>query len=271
MASSTDGLFDQDFVRWIETCPMDVSDCDGRESYLNEVRRIRLLLRSYATAEEEEQQPEASGARHEACIPDGTVRLVLRCGEEALRDKLHYHPRMYRSRHRDAIYEIFVDIEDGILGLEDVDDEFCLSEAMPGCSIELTETNPGDAGFTINSFLEKTVRWKFDKGAWKGMSTYDREGGEPKTYWVVVLQDPQQREADLAKSAQRMDAMLAEDASQNVQKDEDGYFYGNNVGWVEGCSCLEGNPCTEFNRYNCKDWTNRYAVALANGWSGKPP
>ena len=248
---------------------MDASDCDSRESYLDEVRRIRMLIRSYAASDE--QQREAARSKQEACNPHGIIRLVLRCGEEALGDKLHYHRRMYQSCMHGAICGKKMVIEDGVLGLEDVDDEFCLSEAMPGCSIELTETNPGDAGITINSFIEKTVRWKFDEGAWTGLSTIDPEKGEPKTYWVVVFQDPQQREADLAKVRQRMDALVADDTRPEFQGDEDGYFYGNNVGWVEGCSCLEGNPCTEYNQYNCKDWINRYAVASANGWTGKPP
>ena len=114
MASSTDRVFDEDFVRWVKTCPMDASDCDGRESFLDEVRRMRMLLRSYAAAEE--QQQEVQGAKQEACIPDGTVRLVLRCGEEALGDKLHYHPRMYRSRRHDETSETTFDIVDGVLG-----------------------------------------------------------------------------------------------------------------------------------------------------------
>ena len=34
----------------------------------------------------------------------------------------------------------------------------------------------------------------------------------------------------------------------------------------ESCSCLYGNPCVD--EYSCRDWTNRFAVAKANGWKG---
>ena len=37
---------------------------------------------------------------------------------------------------------------------------------------------------------------------------------------------------------------------------------------VDGCSCIEGNPCTEANKYNCKNWNNRYEIAKKNGWKG---
>ncbi len=261
----------QDFVRWVQTCPADASDCAGREASLAEVRRMRLLLRGYAAAQEERREEAAAASGRDARWPEGTVRLILRGGEDALGDKLHYHPRMYRARRHDAVCDRLFDIEGGVLPVEEVDDEFCLSEEMPGCEIRLISINPSDAGTTAAvKFTEKTVRWKFDEGAWTGLYTYDPDTREPNTYWVVVFQDPKQREADLAKTRQRMEAST-EGACPQCQEGEEGYFYGNNVGWVEGCSCLEGNPCTEYNKYNCKDWNNRYAVALAQGWSGKPP
>jgi hypothetical protein len=37
-------------------------------------------------------------------------------------------------------------------------------------------------------------------------------------------------------------------------------------GKAESCSCIEGNPCLD--KYNCKDWENRYVVAKNNGWKG---
>ena len=59
---------------------------------------------------------------------------------------------------------------------------------------------------------------------------------------------------DLAKTRQRMEASTDERVCHGEgEKGEEGYFYGQNVGWVEGCSCLEGNPCTEYNKYNCVD------------------
>jgi hypothetical protein len=196
------------------TPPADASDCTTREASLAEVKRIRHLL-----CRMHEQTSR---------IPSGQIRVQY-C----------HHERLF-------------DLEDGTLSVEDVDEEYCLSDVMQGCRIELTHHDP-----KLDSnppFIDKHVRWKFDEGEWRSLYTY--EDRAPKKYWVVVIQDSRQIEK-LANTQPHKDNAV-------TTNNEEGYFYGNNVGYVEGCSCLEGNPCSEFNKYNCKDWANRFAVALEN-------
>ena len=242
----TDG--DLDFAHLAQTSPIDASDCVGREECLAEVRRMRKLLLEYSEA-----------AAKRDC---GKVRLVLRGGEEAYGDALHYHPRMYLARGKDISFDRLFDLEGGAVSVEVVDDEYGLSDDMPGCSIELIASEPppqSTAGLELMTctvaFIEKTVRWNFDEGEWRGLYTYDANEREPKKYWIVVFQDPKEREADMAKSRQRLEESAdptEPDPTEPIKKR------------MEGCSCLYGNPCTEFNKYNCKDWENRFAVARAN-------
>ena len=206
------------------TPPADASDCTTREASLTEVKRIRHLL-----CRMHEQTSR---------IPSGQIRVQY-C----------HHERLF-------------DLEDGTLSVEDVDEEYCLSDVMQGCRIELTHHDP-----KVESnppFIDKHVRWKFDEGEWRSLYTY--EDRAPKKYWVVVIQDSRQIEK-LANTQPHKDiAGTTTTPTTGVppNNNEEGYFYGNNVGYVEGCSCLEGNPCSEFNKYNCKDWANRFAVALEN-------
>jgi hypothetical protein len=214
-------------VQW-KTSPTDASDCTNREASLAEVKRIRLLLHDYAE-----------------------MAARLSCGK--IRLQYFHHDRLF-------------DIEDGAISVEDVDEEFCLSDVMKGCRIELTENDPkAGTGVSTVSFIEKHVRWNFDEGQWRSLYTYDPNDREPKKYWIVVIQDPKQTKT-LQRKATSMDESTFTSTSTSTSTQEtssdEGYFYGNNVGYVEGCSCLEGNPCTEFNKYNCKDWGNRFAVAL---------
>ena len=59
---------------------------------------------------------------------------------------------------------------------------------------------------------------------WIDIFTYD---DEPKTYWIRVFQDKEQRELDLKKTKERIDAANA--------KEKEGDGDGERV---EGCSCL---------------------------------
>ena len=181
--------------------------------------------------------------------------------ESALPEKVHHRLARQRlgrlagalRRRCDRLF----DLEDGAISVEEVDDEYSLSDNMPGCSIELVRVKPQsrvqldvkDAGVATAPFIEKKIRWKFDQGEWRSLYTYDHQQREPKKYWVLVFQDPEQRESELAKTRKRME--------ENVEQ-------APNEERVEGCSCLYGNPCTELNKYNCKDWKNRFAVARAN-------
>ena len=73
-------------------------------------------------------------------------------------------------------------------------------------------------------------------------------------YWVVVHEDEKQ-----AKIA--ADKYAASLACEGIAKNE-----GKRK---VGCSCIEGNPCTEGNKYNCKNWEMRFAIAKENGWNGQ--
>jgi hypothetical protein len=215
-----------------QTCPADASDCTDREVSIAEVKRIRLLLHDYATKEKRQEVIRAELTARRSC---GKIRLQY-C----------HHIRLF-------------EIDDGAISVDDVDEEFCLSDVMKGCRIELTEYDPKESRVIPSLFIEKHVRWNFDEGEWRSLYTYDPEDREPKKYWIIVIQDSKQRDKLISKSSMNEPTPI-----RKISKNEEGYFYGNNVGYVEGCSCLEGNPCTEYNKYNCKDWENRFAVALEN-------
>ena len=242
MAQSVNQDDSFDFVQIIQSSPADASDCPDRETSLREVKRIRRQIQNYIYKKKHQEVARAKvAAELNARITTGKVRLIY------------------------SIYDRLFDIKDGVISVEEVDEEYCLSDIMPDCSLELIDMKPQaridqeNAGIPT-PFIKKTVRWNFDVGEWQSLYTYDLDDREPKKYWIVVFQNEKQREKALAKTRQRMAKVVVPDQVQG----EESYYYGNNVGYVEGCSCLEGNPCTEFNKYNCKDWDNRIAVALAN-------
>ena len=145
-------------------------------------------------------------------------------------------------------YDDFFVLHEGQLAVSEIDEEYCLSDVMPKSRIELISCDPKSriarevAGETI-PFIEKK------NDSWVDLYTY--EEGEPKSWYVLVFQDAAQRASDLKATKERMD----------VSDNTDGIR-------VEGCSCLVGNPCSVGNKYNCKNWNNRFAVAKSNGWKG---
>ena len=236
MAQSVNQDDSFDFVQIIQSSPADASDCPDRETSLREVKRIRRQIQNYIYKKKHQEVARAKvAAELDARITTGKVRLIY------------------------SIYDRLFDIKDGVISVEEVDEEYCLSDIMPDCSLELIDMKPQaridqeNAGIPT-PFIKKTVRWNFDVGEWQSLYTYDLDDREPKKYWIVVFQDPKQREKALAKTRQRMGTMEVPTRTP----------LGCPLERMEGCSCLEGNPCTEFNKYNCKDWDNRIAVALAN-------
>ena len=148
------------------------------------------------------------------------------------------------------MYDEKFDIVDGIMAVEYLDDEYALSFAMPGCKLELItcplarklelENDPATASQV--PFVRKSEDGKH----FVGMHTLAE-------YWVVVYEDEEQRKRDMEKVRARI-------AAEGIAKNE---------GEREvGCSCIEGNPCTEGNKYNCKNWEMRFAIAKENGWKG---
>ena len=154
------------------------------------------------------------------------------------------------------VYEQYTDTFDlqagGTLAIAAVDEEYCLSDIMPGATFELSQISAQsriDAqinGDNTTLFEEKN---KEDESLWTNLYTYD---DEPKKWYVLVFQDKAQRDADLKATKERMSAIQVEESSERV----------------EGCSCLAGNPCSEANKYSCRNFKMRFAIAKENGWKG---
>ena len=153
-------------------------------------------------------------------------------------------------------YDDLFELSNGTINVGTVDEEYCLSDVMPGCVLELVNCSMQEKiqkeikGECV-PFVDKDVAGK----NWVDLYTYPSDDVQyPKTYWVLVYQDVKQRKADLQATKERMALNKTNDLNEGKRE--------------EGCSCLVGNPCTEGNRYNCKDWNNRFAVAKSNGWKG---
>ena len=203
--------------------PSTASDVDDP---LTEVIRLRKILYDGQKAVEAMQQ-EIDSRRS-----DGKVKLI------------------YQQ------YQELFPITNGCISVFEVDDTYCLSDAMPGCQlmlvdIPLQEMHERDVKGLPIAFVSKTMG-DDERESFVGMFTYD---DVPKEYTVVVYEDPEQYAKDMA-------SLKATIASNQVT------IGPSNVIRVEGCSCVEGNPCTEANKHNCKDWGNRLAIAKANGWKG---
>lgn len=80
------------------------------------------------------------------------------------------------------------------------------------------------------------------------------------TYWIGIIENEEEAAAAEARSAA---AYAARQAAQAARPPPGGGIVRERL---EGCSCIEGNPCMD--PYGCKDWNNRYEVAKANGWRG---
>eukprot|EP00946_MAST-07B_sp_MAST-7B-sp1_P005334 g5334.t1 len=199
----------------------DVGDMD-KAACVAEVQNIRRAIADYHT--EEARRIEVAQEKA-ARVSTGKIKLVY------------------------ERYDDLFDITNGEISVSAVDEEYCLTDIMPGATIELSTISPQERidreikGIPA-PFVDKTKSGQ----AWQFLFTYSEVSNrEPKSYFVIVFQDPAQREADLAKTRERMAAM-------EVPSDKR----------IEGCSCLEGNPCSEGNKYACLDWNNRFAVALSH-------
>ena len=83
------------------------------------------------------------------------------------------------------------------------------------------------------------------------------------TYWIGIIENADEAAAAEARSAAAYAAREAARAALPAALAGAGGIVRERM---EGCSCIEGNPCMD--PYGCKDWTNRYDVAKANGWRG---
>ncbi|RHY31793.1 hypothetical protein DYB32_004503 [Aphanomyces invadans] len=133
-----------------------------------------------------------------------------------------------------------------------VDEAYCLSFVMPHCRIHLSEWDPPTKVAKESQSATNSVYVLEDPaGTFHGL-----ESG--KTYYVYIEQEAEQLAQDQAKMRAIAATMDGAQPSKADKKDDGRGF--------ESCSCIEGNPCVD--EYGCKDWHNRYAIAMKNGWKG---
>ena len=197
--------------------PIDGSDLSERQASIEEVKKLRAMAMNYCKEEAERIAHNVEMARR---TKNGSVRII---------------------------YENYTDcfvMKDGIIKIHDVDEDYCLSDIMPGCDLQLLEMTPKDriAQQVLNipsPYISKTT----DNKAWDNLYTYADGDGEFKSYWVVAFQDPELLAADREATKKRMDAMGGDDGDAGV------------------CTCEDGKACSTNNKDNCKDFNNRFAVA----------
>ena len=148
---------------------------------------------------------------------------------------------------RYQMYDEKFPVVDGCLSVAKLDEDYCLSDVMPGCKLELV-TCPLAKKYELEAANEEVpyVKQSDDGSKFVGMNTLEE-------YWVVVYENEEQRKKDMAKVRARIEA-------DGIAKKEGPR--------AVGCSCIEGNPCTEGNKYNCKNWEMRFAIAKEHGWKG---
>jgi hypothetical protein len=158
------------------------------------------------------------------------------------------------------MYNEKFDIVNGTCSAAFVDEEYCLSDVMPGCKVKLSKVKTDSKGGTLkhpelldlsqvgNPYVNEEPEGTFQ----------DLE--KDTEYWVYVIEDPEQERADREKMAAVIAATVQSDPTAGPRSE-----YAE-AGLPESCSCIEGNPCVD--EYGCKDWYNRYAIASKNGWKG---
>ena len=165
------------------------------------------------------------------------------------------------------LYEMYDEeftIVDGSITSTIIDEEYCLSYVMPGCSIHLSNfsnrerTEQEELGnFSACTLLEETLG-KFQEEI-VGIKYNGLEVG--KSYYVFIEQEAQQLKRDqelMKQTALTMEGATDPNAPPPLLK--------NDGRVMEGCSCIYGNPCMD--EYGCRNWANRWAISLANGWKG---
>ena len=195
--------------------PLDGSDLTDS---LSEVKKLRAMCANYVTSDKQRAEDQAELERRR---PSGKVQII---------------------------YENYTDcfnLKDGSISVKTVDEEYCLTDIMPGCTLELIEMTPQDRiaqevlGIPT-PFIEKSPQ---KDSCWEHLYTYE-DGISPKSYWLLAFQDAATLEADLLATKKRMEAMGG----------------GDDVSTV--CTCTNGQACSAANKDNCKDWNNRFQVAM---------
>mmetsp|Transcript_13508 Transcript_13508/g.20294 ORF Transcript_13508/g.20294 Transcript_13508/m.20294 type:complete len:287 (-) Transcript_13508:231-1091(-) len=137
-------------------------------------------------------------------------------------------------------------ISENTLTAARIDEDYGLTDVMPGCRIRLS-TIDSKARTTYENANNCEAPWvKEDpEGTFRELLAGEK-------YFCIVIENPEQYAKDMEALRVRLEA--------------EGGAPVESSGRAEGCSCLYGNPCMD--QYICKDWDNRYAVAKANGWKG---
>ena len=195
-----------------------------------------------ATAEADSEAADSKAAAEAAA--ETARKLSAGTGEVTL----HYN--MYSEKFN---------ISAGSLLASLIDEEYCLSDVMPGCLVRLSRVKTDTKGSTLQH------PELLDLASINNESPYVSEAPagtfleleKDKEYWVFVVEDPIQE----AKDRAAMDLVVAAAASGAEPRSE----YAE-AGLPESCSCIEGNPCVD--EYGCKNWHERYRVAKENGWKG---
>jgi len=205
-----------------------------------EAKKLELLQK-----QEEEEKAKRQAEEEEA------KRLAE---EEAIR--LEEERKKRENGDVTLIYEQYNEkfpIVSGMTTAENIDEVYCLSFVMPNCKIHLSVFSPQDKrkleeSGNIDIFVKEDP-----SGTYKGLAA-------DCTYYVYVEQEAEQ----LARDQERM-RRIAE-GMDGAKKVDDGLIKPDDGRGVESCSCLYGNPCVD--EYGCRDWGNRYAIAMSNGWKG---
>ncbi|KAF0683210.1 Aste57867_24728 [Aphanomyces stellatus] len=137
-----------------------------------------------------------------------------------------------------------------------IDAQYFLSGVFPNSKLHLSQFGPSDFSFEQAGMTERPMVPESPVGVYGGLVT-----GE--TYWIHIEEDSTEREA----YEKRQEAFAASKAKDRTEQEEREKRGGGIVKEkVESCSCIEGNPCVD--KYCCKDWDNRHAVAKKHGWKG---
>ena len=137
-------------------------------------------------------------------------------------------------------------ISNNTLTAERIDEDYGLTDVMPGCRIRLSTIDSKSRTLYENAHDGLQAPWVHEEpiGTFKNLLSNE-------TYYCIVFEDAIQYEKDMNELQKRLNNQPKENYKTRTE---------------EGCSCLYGNPCMD--QYICRDWNNRYAVAKTNGWKG---
>ena len=136
-------------------------------------------------------------------------------------------------------------ISKNMLTASRIDEDYGLTDVMPGCKIMLSTIDSKARTLYQNNYPDREAPYVREdpEGTFRDLLS-------DETYYCIVIENPDQYKKDMA-------AIKNRNAGLDIKQD------GSRV---EGCSCLFGNPCVD--QYICKDWNNRMTVAKKNGWKG---